>query len=83
MSRLARNPINIPEDIKVSMNDNEINFEGKLENHQLFFLLELKLTIKIIFYISLEKIKHFLELFMQMLRMKLLVIQKDLKKDLN
>ena len=30
MSRLARNPINIPEDIKVSMNDNEINFEGKL-----------------------------------------------------
>ena len=30
MSRLARNPINIPEDIKVSMNDNQINFEGKL-----------------------------------------------------
>ncbi len=30
MSRLARNPINIPEDIKVSMKDNEINFEGKL-----------------------------------------------------
>ena len=30
MSRLARNPINIPEDIKISMTDNEINFEGKL-----------------------------------------------------
>ena len=30
MSRLARNPINIPEDIKVTMKDNEINFEGKL-----------------------------------------------------
>ena len=30
MSRLARNPINIPEDIKVSLKDNEINFEGKL-----------------------------------------------------
>ena len=30
MSRLARNPINIPEDIKVSLNNNIINFEGKL-----------------------------------------------------
>ena len=30
MSRLARNPINVPEDIKISMTDNEINFEGKL-----------------------------------------------------
>mgnify|MGYP006240721949 FL=1 len=30
MSRLARNPINIPEDIKISMTDNEINFEGRL-----------------------------------------------------
>ena len=30
MSRLARNPINIPEDIKISLNDNTINFEGKL-----------------------------------------------------
>jgi large subunit ribosomal protein L6 len=30
MSRLARNPINIPEDIKVSLNDNVISFEGKL-----------------------------------------------------
>ena len=30
MSRLARNPINIPEDIKVSLTDNIISFEGKL-----------------------------------------------------
>ena len=30
MSRLARNPINIPEDIKVSLADNVISFEGKL-----------------------------------------------------
>ena len=30
MSRLARNPINIPEDIKISLNNNTINFEGKL-----------------------------------------------------
>ncbi len=30
MSRLARNPIIIPEDIKVSLNNNIINFEGKL-----------------------------------------------------
>ena len=30
MSRLAKNPIIIPEDIKISMTDNEINFEGKL-----------------------------------------------------
>jgi large subunit ribosomal protein L6 len=30
MSRLARNPINIPEDIKVSLSDNVISFEGKL-----------------------------------------------------
>ena len=30
MSRLARNPITIPEDIKVSLNNNIINFEGKL-----------------------------------------------------
>ena len=30
MSRLARNPINIPEDIKVSLANNVINFEGKL-----------------------------------------------------
>ena len=30
MSRLARNPINIPEDIKISLTDNVINFEGKL-----------------------------------------------------
>ena len=30
MSRLARNPINIPEDIKVSLNNNIISFEGKL-----------------------------------------------------
>ncbi len=30
MSRLARNPINIPEDIKVSLSDNTISFEGKL-----------------------------------------------------
>ncbi len=30
MSRLARNPINIPEDIKISLSDNVINFEGKL-----------------------------------------------------
>ena len=30
MSRLARNPINIPDDIKISLNDKIINFEGKL-----------------------------------------------------
>ena len=30
MSRLARNPINIPNDIKVSLADNVISFEGKL-----------------------------------------------------
>ena len=30
MSRLARNPINIPENIKVSLADNVISFEGKL-----------------------------------------------------
>ena len=30
MSRLARNPINIPDDIKVSLADNVISFEGKL-----------------------------------------------------
>tara|TARA_B100001093_G_scaffold462226_1_gene477283 strand:- start:12 stop:527 length:516 start_codon:yes stop_codon:yes gene_type:complete len=30
MSRLARNPINIPEDIKVSLSNNVISFEGKL-----------------------------------------------------
>ncbi len=30
MSRLARNPINIPEDIKVSLSENIISFEGKL-----------------------------------------------------
>jgi large subunit ribosomal protein L6 len=30
MSRLARNPINIPEDIKVSLADNVLSFEGKL-----------------------------------------------------
>ena len=30
MSRLARNPINIPEGIKVSLADNVISFEGKL-----------------------------------------------------
>ena len=30
MSRLARNPISIPEDIKVSLDDNVISFEGKL-----------------------------------------------------
>ena len=30
MSRLARNPISIPEDIKVSLADNVISFEGKL-----------------------------------------------------
>ena len=30
MSRLARNPINIPDDIKVSLSDNIISFEGKL-----------------------------------------------------
>ena len=30
MSRLARNPINIPDDIKVSLSDNVISFEGKL-----------------------------------------------------
>ena len=30
MSRLARNPINIPEDIKVSLANNVISFEGKL-----------------------------------------------------
>ena len=30
MSRLARNPINIPENIKVSLNNNIISFEGKL-----------------------------------------------------
>ena len=30
MSRLAKNPINIPEDIKVSLTDNVISFEGKL-----------------------------------------------------
>ena len=30
MSRLARNPINIPEDIKVSLTNNVISFEGKL-----------------------------------------------------
>ena len=30
MSRLARNPINIPDDIKISLNNNTINFEGKL-----------------------------------------------------
>ncbi len=30
MSRLARNPINLPEDIKVSLADNVISFEGKL-----------------------------------------------------
>ena len=81
MSRLARNPINIPEDIKVSMNDNEINFEGKLGKSSTVLPAGIKVDHKIIFYISLEKIKHFLELYMQMLKMKLLVIQKDLKKD--
>ena len=30
MSRLARNPISIPDDIKVSLSDNVISFEGKL-----------------------------------------------------
>ena len=30
MSRLARNPINIPQDIKVSLENNIISFEGKL-----------------------------------------------------
>ena len=30
MSRLARNPISIPDDIKVSLADNIISFEGKL-----------------------------------------------------
>ena len=30
MSRLARNPINIPQDIKVSLSNNIISFEGKL-----------------------------------------------------
>ena len=30
MSRLARNPINIPQDIKVSLTKNIISFEGKL-----------------------------------------------------
>ena len=30
MSRLARNPINIPEDVKVSLSNNIISFEGKL-----------------------------------------------------
>ena len=30
MSRLARNPISIPDDIKVSLADNVISFEGKL-----------------------------------------------------
>tara|TARA_B100000674_G_C37632552_1_gene819491 strand:+ start:256 stop:771 length:516 start_codon:yes stop_codon:yes gene_type:complete len=30
MSRLARNPISVPNDIKVTMNNNTINFEGKL-----------------------------------------------------
>ncbi len=30
MSRLARNPINIPDDIKISLTNNVINFEGKL-----------------------------------------------------
>ena len=30
MSRLARNPITIPSDVKISVNDNVINFEGKL-----------------------------------------------------
>ena len=30
MSRLARNPINIPDDIKVSLANNVISFEGKL-----------------------------------------------------
>lgn len=30
MSRLARNPINIPGEVKVSLSNNVINFEGKL-----------------------------------------------------
>ena len=30
MSRLARNPINIPDEVKVSLSNNIINFEGKL-----------------------------------------------------
>jgi len=30
MSRLARNPINIPDGVKVSLSNNVINFEGKL-----------------------------------------------------
>ena len=30
MSRLARNPINIPEDVKISLESDIINFEGKL-----------------------------------------------------
>ena len=30
MSRLARNPINIPNEVKVSLSNNVINFEGKL-----------------------------------------------------
>ena len=30
MSRLARNPINIPDEVKVSLSNNVINFEGKL-----------------------------------------------------
>jgi len=30
MSRLARNPITIPSDVKISVNNNVINFEGKL-----------------------------------------------------
>tara|TARA_B100001093_G_scaffold444797_1_gene448049 strand:- start:221 stop:736 length:516 start_codon:yes stop_codon:yes gene_type:complete len=30
MSRLARNPITIPEDIKISLADNVLSFEGKL-----------------------------------------------------
>ena len=30
MSRLARNPINVPQDIKISLSNNIISFEGKL-----------------------------------------------------
>ena len=36
MSRLARNPINIPSDVKVSLSDNTINFEGKLGKSSTF-----------------------------------------------
>ena len=38
MSRLARNPINIPEDIKVSMKDNTYLFTKKHEGKKEIYL---------------------------------------------